>query len=202
MKIRNILLGALLCFTISTISAQDGFNFVDLINWSNGNKEHVEDVHFEEALDDEINDNAFDGNAYYKLTAKWPGEHKSLDIVNDGKNNKPILTKFNSYSGQLWKLTNVDNSNKYTLTTAWQGMSKKLDCIEGPNQNRPVLNESNNLSTIWTIVPIDNEYYRITNGMFTDQSLDIVNDSEENKIQIAETGEYHGQFWKITKVKL
>ena len=30
----------------------------------------------------------FDQNFYYRLTTLWQGPEKSLDIINDGKNNK------------------------------------------------------------------------------------------------------------------
>jgi len=49
-----------------------------------------------------------DDNSYYRITSKWQGEGKSLDIINDGKNNQPTLTKTNSYSGQFWKITKIE----------------------------------------------------------------------------------------------
>ena len=142
----------------------------------------------------------FDGAAYYRLTTKWQGEGKSLDIINDGKNNQPILAKTGNYSGQAWQITKV-GADTYTLTTKWQGPTKKLDCIKGPNQNRPMLNKSKNSGSVWKIVPIGSGYYKITNGWLTDQSLDIINDGKNDKIQVAKTGNYSGQAWKITKIQ-
>jgi len=151
----------------------------------------------------EVSDQApkdeFDSNAYYRLTCQWQGEGMSLDILNDGKNNQPILAKTGAYSGQYWKINKV-GEDTYTLTTKWQGASKKLDCISGPNQNRPVLNESEMSGSAWKITPVGKGYYKITNMWLSDRSLDIVNDGKNNKIQVAKTGAYSGQSWKITKI--
>jgi hypothetical protein len=48
------------------------------------------------------------GTGYYRLTTQWQGEGKSLDIVNDRKNNnQPILADTGNYSGQFWKIIKV-----------------------------------------------------------------------------------------------
>jgi len=44
---------------------------------------------------------------YYRLTSKREGQEKSLDIINDGKNNKIKLAKTDDCSGQYWKITKV-----------------------------------------------------------------------------------------------
>lgn len=142
----------------------------------------------------------FNGNAYYRLTNKWQGEGRSLDIVNDGKNNQPVLAKTAGYTGQYWRITEF-GPGTYALTTKWQGIDKKLDCIQGDNQNRPVLNETENSGGAWKIIPVGNGYYRITNMWLNDRSLDVINDGTNNKIQLAKTGNYTGQYWKITEIK-
>ena len=146
------------------------------------------------------NKDVFNSNAYYRLTCKWQGEGKSLDIINDGKNNTPILANTGNYSGQYWKINKVGDDT-YTLTTKWQGADKKLDCIQGRSQNRPVLNATNNSGSNWKITSVGNGYYRITNSWLSDRSLDIINDGKNNKIQVAKTGDYSGQYWKITEIK-
>ena len=139
----------------------------------------------------------FREDTYYRLTTKWQGEGMSLDIINDGKNNQPILAKTGNYTGQMWKIKKT-GKGIYTLTTKWQGPQKKLDCIQGAKQNYPVLNESTYSGSAWKIVPIGKGYYKITNMWLSDRSLDIVNDGKNNKIQVAKTGNYTGQMWKIT----
>jgi hypothetical protein len=49
----------------------------------------------------------FDPNSYYRLTTQWQGDGKSLDILNDGTNNRPILFTTGGYSGQYWKITKI-----------------------------------------------------------------------------------------------
>jgi hypothetical protein len=47
----------------------------------------------------------FDPNGYYRFTTQWQGDGKSLDIVNDGKNNQVILADTGNFSGQIWRIT-------------------------------------------------------------------------------------------------
>jgi hypothetical protein len=48
----------------------------------------------------------FDTTCYYRFTTQWQGDGKSMDIVNDGKNNnQPILADTGNYSGQFWKIS-------------------------------------------------------------------------------------------------
>ena len=143
----------------------------------------------------------FDSNSYYRLTNKWQGEGKSLDIINDGTNNLPILNNTSSASGQLWKI-NKTGEDIYTLSSKWQGPTKILDCIQGSNQNRPVLNQETGYSGgAWKIISVGNGFYRITNMWLNDRSLDIINDGKNNKIQVAKTANVSGQMWKITKIE-
>ena len=72
----------------------------------------------------------FDDNHWYRLTTKWQGDSKSLDIINDGKNNKPILTKTGNFTGQKWLLKKIPGESYYRMTTKWQGKGKSLDIFE------------------------------------------------------------------------
>ena len=42
------------------------------------------------------------------------------------------------------------------------------------------------------------EFAAIRGILVSDRSLDIINDGKNNKIQVAKTGDYSGQLWKIT----
>jgi hypothetical protein len=49
----------------------------------------------------------------------WQPE-KSLDIINDGNNNKLQLAKTGNYSGQQWRFIPVpDSPGWYSMTTAF-----------------------------------------------------------------------------------
>lgn len=147
----------------------------------------------------------FEPNSYYRLTTKWQGDKKSLDIVNDGKNNnQPILAVTGDYSGQYWKITPTGNGY-YRLTTEWQGTGKSLDIVnDGKNNNRIILSKTGKYTgQNWKITSLGDGYYRLTTQwQGTGKSLDIVNDGKDNNQPVlADTGNYTGQFWKITKVK-
>lgn len=142
----------------------------------------------------------FDDNAFYRLTTQWQGDGKSLDILNDGKNNQPILTQTADVSGQMWKITKV-GTDTYVLSTAWLGTNRVLTCLKGANQNRPMLHQSSGqLRAIWKITSVGNGFFRITN-MGINRSLDIINDGTNDKIQVSVLRNYSGQLWKITKLE-
>ncbi|CAF2217890.1 unnamed protein product [Rotaria magnacalcarata] len=163
-------------------------------NEENSNAPTVEEI--------ELGKRIFVANAYYRLTTRWQSDGKSLDIVNDGKNNNQIiLAKTGNYSGQHWKITLVEDGY-YRLTTQWQGDDKSLDIVnDGKNNNRIILAKSSNCSgQYWRINLLANNYYRITSKwQGYDKSLDVVNDGENNKLILATTGNYSGQYWKITR---
>jgi len=87
----------------------------------------------------------FDNGIYYRLTTMWQGDGKSLDVVNDGINNKLILADTGNYSGQYWKLTKLD-SGYYRLTTQWQGEGKSLDVVNDGVNNKLQLADTGDYS--------------------------------------------------------
>ena len=144
----------------------------------------------------------FDENKFYRLTTAWQGEGKSLDIVNDGQNNKIQLASTGKYSGQLWKIQKV-GEGYYRLTNQWLGADKSLDIInDGKNNRLQMANTGNYTGQLWKIEKLGNGYYRLTTKWLgTGKSLDVVNDGKNNRLQMANTGNYSGQSWKITLVK-
>ncbi|MGB0840283.1 MAG: hypothetical protein ACPGXL_09095, partial [Chitinophagales bacterium] len=77
----------------------------------------------------------FDSDKYYRLTTKWQGKDKSLDVVNDGKNNKLQLANTGNYTGQYWRIEKLPNGY-YRLTTKWKGEGKSLDVMNDGRNNR------------------------------------------------------------------
>ena len=141
----------------------------------------------------------FDNGQYYRLTTLWQGEGKSLDVVNDGQNNKLILADSGNYSGQYWKFTRVAGGY-YRLTTQWQGEGKSLDVVNDGVNNKLSLAATGNYSgQHWRVVRQSNGYYRLTTQWRgKGKSLDVVNDGANNKLILADTGDYSGQYWRIT----
>ena len=46
-------------------------------------------------------------NGWYRITSWWQGEVRSIDIVNDGINNRLRMAASGNFSGQFWKLTKL-----------------------------------------------------------------------------------------------
>jgi len=144
----------------------------------------------------------FDTRSYYRLTTQWQGDGKSLDVVNDGKNNQLILAQTDNLSGQSWKITPLAGGY-YRLTTQWQGNGKSLDVVNDGKNNRLILAKTANVSgQFWKITPSGDGYYRLTTQWQGDgKSLDVVNDGKNNQLILAQTDNVSGQFWKITKIE-
>lgn len=147
----------------------------------------------------------FDPQSYYRLTTEWQGDGKSLDVVNDGKNNnRLVLADTGDFSGQYWKFTPV-GGGYYRLTTEWQGVGKSLDVVnDGKSNNQLILAKTGKFTgQYWEITPWGNGYYRLTTKwQGVRKSLDVVNDGQgNNQLILADTAEVSGQNWKITKVK-
>jgi hypothetical protein len=138
---------------------------------------------------------------YYRLTTKWLGKGKALDVVNDGENNKLTLASTANVSGQLWKFTSLGNGY-YRLTNQWQGEEKSLDIVnDGVNNQLQMANSAMVSGQAWKITDLGNGYYRLTNKWLGEnKSLDVVNDGENDKLQMADTGNLTGQWWKIDLV--
>ncbi|MGJ8743656.1 RICIN domain-containing protein [Polaribacter sp.] len=148
-----------------------------------------------------INSQNLDNDYYYRLTTRWQGDSKSLDILNDSKKNKPILAKTGAYTGQYWKITPV-GGGYYRLSNQWQGEYKSLDIVNDGKNNKPILvNTGNYTGQFWKITSVGGGYYRLTNKwQGATKSLDIINDSKKNTPILAKTGSYTGQYWKFTKL--
>lgn len=142
---------------------------------------------------------SFDGNKFYRLTTQWQGEGKSLDVVNDGKNNQIQLANTGNFSGQYWKITPLKNGY-YRLTTQWQGEGKSLDVINDGINNKLHMAKTTEVSgQYWKITALDNGYYRLsTLWQGEGKSLDVLNDGKNQQLQLAKTGDFSGQYWKIT----
>ena len=152
-------------------------------------------------------DSSYYSSFYFRLTTKWKGTDRSLDILNDGnKNNQPILSDTGNYSGQHWKITPAPRDpGYYRFTTEWQGDEASLGIVNDKyNDNKPILERSSGSNAqLWKITPIRRMpgYYRLTTkwqGKYF--SLDVINDGiNDNKLILSETGPYSGQYWKISK---
>ncbi len=143
---------------------------------------------------------SFDSTIYYRITNFWQGEKKSLDIINDGKqNNLPRLTASDNVSGQSWKIVPL-GGGYYKLYTQWQGPTRVLDVInDGKNNTLQLSKDGGYSGQFWKITPGENGYFRLTSmWQGESKSIDIVNDGKNNNEPVlANTGSFSGQYWKI-----
>ncbi|WP_163992879.1 hypothetical protein [Pyxidicoccus caerfyrddinensis] len=140
----------------------------------------------------------FDLRCHYRLTTLWQGEGMSLDIINDGRNNTPILAKTAVVSGQLWKLMPEANGT-WRLVTQWRGVGLSLANTAG---NRPLLvNTAAAPEQLWRVTPEVNGAVRLTNlAQGEALSLDIINDGKNNAPILAKKALVSGQLWKVIPV--
>jgi hypothetical protein len=84
------------------------------------------------------------------------GQKKSLDVVNDGKNNKVQLAKTDDVEGQYWKITPLGNGH-YRLTTKWLGETRCLDVVNDGKNDKLELTDSANDTTgqAWKFTPFE-----------------------------------------------
>jgi Ricin-type beta-trefoil lectin domain-like len=140
-------------------------------------------------------------DGFYRLTTKWLGKGKALDVVNNGENNKLALASVANVSGQLWKFTSLGDGY-YRLTNQWQGEEKSLDIVNDGEKNKlKMATTAEAKGQFWKLTDLGNGYYRLTNQWLGEEkSLDVVNDGSNNQLQMANTGNLTGQFWKIDLV--
>ena len=140
-------------------------------------------------------------NGYYRLTNKWLGEGKALDVVNDGSTDKLQMADADGSSGQAWKFTRIGDVY-YRLTPKWLDAGRSLNAVNDGKDTKVDLERSGNLTgQYWKITPIGDGFYRLTTKWLGEErSLDIVNDSQKRALQLAETDEVTGQYWMISPV--
>ena len=138
---------------------------------------------------------------YYRLTNKWIGDGKSLDVINDSMRDKLKLADSSANVGQAWKLVPVGDGY-YRLSTKWLGTGKSLNVINDDTDDKLNLAGSENLTgQFWKITPVGDGYFRLTTKWLGDKrSLDVVNDDRKNQICLAETTDVDGQLWKLSPI--
>jgi uncharacterized protein (DUF2249 family) len=144
----------------------------------------------------------FNETIWYSFTTEWLGEKKSLDIVNDGTNNKLIMAETGDYPGQYWKIKSLENGN-FRLTTKWLKEDKSLDIVNDGTNNQLIMADSGNYpGQFWEIEPEEFGFFRLTCKWLGERkSLDIVNDGTNNQLIMADSGDYPGQNWRIKASK-
>lgn len=144
----------------------------------------------------------FDENRFYRLSNQSIGASKSLDVINDGKNNLLQLASTGQYSGQYWKIEKTANSF-YRLTNQWQGRDKSLDIVNDHLDNKVQLADTGNYSgQLWRIAKLENGSYRLTTQFQgAGKSLGVDDRGNSIRLQLFSSRDNPGQYWQITEVE-
>ena len=140
----------------------------------------------------------FDQNRWYYITSEWLGVDRPLTVDSNGNLNGVRMGKKDGNPGQLWKVE-VSGNGYFKLISQLPADKRSLDVTSNngidftPNMgsiaNRP--------GQIWKIEP-EFEFFRLsTLWLGENRSLDIVNDGADNKLTLADSGNYSGQHWKF-----
>ena len=132
---------------------------------------------------------------YYRLTTKWLGDGKALDL--NGTTKQPKTADTADVTGQYWKFTPLSDGY-YRLTTKWLGDTKALD-LDGTTKQPKIADTADVTGQYWKITPLGNGYYRLTTKWLGDtKSLDLDGSTQQPKI--ADTADVTGQYWKFTEI--
>jgi hypothetical protein len=153
---------------------------------------------------------AQDVNAQVKqnrLRNTLTGADNCLDIINDGDNNRPIMTKCGNVSGQRWSMTGSEkNPQAYRLQTPFTGMDKCLSIINDGENNKLIMAKCDSVpEQIWrvtpsNVIPGSSGYYFVTNQLTgANNCLNVTNDGRNNKLTMVKCDNISGQSWRITK---
>lgn len=145
----------------------------------------------------------FDPNYYYRITNGWQ-KGKSLDVVNDGdKNNKLQLADTGNFSGQMWKITKLEDGY-FRFTNGWQ-KDKSLDVLnEGEKDQLQLAKTENVTGQMWKLKMLADGYFGLScKFQGEDKSIDVINDGDKNnRIHLIKTGNFTGQMWKFEKTNV
>lgn len=144
---------------------------------------------------------------YNRFRNTLTGADKCLDIINDGENNKVIMTNCGNFAGQRWRIAaNKKNSKNYRLQTPLAGNDKCLGIInDGENNKLIVATCVDSPEQLWSISdnrtnPGYSGYSRVRNQLTGESKcLDIINDGRNNRLTMSTCAKIPGQSWRITR---
>lgn len=141
-------------------------------------------------------------DGFYRLTTKSLGDQRSLDVANDGANDKVELSRTRDVTGQYWKITPLGDGF-YRLTTEWLGETRSLDVINDGKNNRLRMAPTENVSgQFWRLTRLPSGYFRLTTKWLGhSMSLDGTNIGLTDKVELAPTGDFARQLWRIVPVE-
>ena len=135
-----------------------------------------------------------DATAISKFSNMFSGKDKCLDIVNDGQNNKLIMSPCGNFSGQQW--SKINNKSHYTFKNNFSGSEKCLDIVNDGQKNKLIMSPCGISTGQQWNQSRNGSYYSFKNNLSgNDKCLDIVNDGQNNQLIMSPCGNYSGQQW-------
>jgi hypothetical protein len=144
-----------------------------------------------------------------RLRNTLTGADSCLDIIEDGKNNRLMMTKCANVAGQRWSMTASEkNPQAYQLQTPHTGIDKCLSIINDGENNKVTMAKCSNLpGQLWSVIPSktipgSSGYFFVKNALTgASNCLNVLNDGRNNQLTMAKCDNISGQSWRITSTR-
>jgi len=141
---------------------------------------------------------------FYRLTNQFQGPGLSLDVINDGNNNRMIMAPTGLFTGQYWRFTPAPElPGTYRISCQWQGPNLPMDVINGgPDNNQPILAPIGAFTgQFWTLTDVPQAPGHVsltTEFRGPNLALEGAGGATGNRPVLATFGPYTGQIWLLT----
>ena len=143
---------------------------------------------------------------WYRLNTRFQGPGLSLDVINDGNNNRMIMAASGAFTGQLWRFSPAPEiSGTYRLSCLWQGLNLPMDTINGgADNNQPILAPIGAFTgQLWTLTDVPGvPGYVSLHNEFRGQNMALegAGGLTGNRPVLTTYGTYTGQQWLLDPV--
>lgn len=140
---------------------------------------------------------------YYRLNTVFQGPGLSLDVINDGTNNRVIMAPSGNFTGQYWRFEPVaGRPGNYRMFSFWRGPSVALDIINGgADNNQPILAPVGNFTgQLWSLTALPEFAGSValtTEFRGPNLALEGAGGSTANRPVLATFGPFSGQAWNL-----
>lgn len=142
-----------------------------------------------------------DGDKFYRLTTMWRGDSVALTSASSSVPENRILLAADSGSrAQQWQFVPM-GLGLYRIVVSEKGIEQSLDIVnDGRDNNRPTLAATGNYTgQFWKATLQPNGFYRLSTAWRGEGfSLDVINDGVNNRLALTKSGEFSGQYWRLT----
>jgi hypothetical protein len=146
----------------------------------------------------EPDDGCIPSGQWFQFSNMFLGEGRVLDTWGGPPPNGAFMN-VPCCSGSAWSIAPAGGTH-YRLTNQFLGPERSLE-VQPDGARLFMGNTSDASAQLWSIRSVGNGYFRITSKLLgPGRSLDTAND-QKNDPHVPVTGNYSGQFWRITKIR-